>query len=603
MKMPRLAFGEADAALEIKLQRAAERSKQMQMRKKRSELVRRLRTLSPGEDAQSARASASGACPAASKNVTRGGEKIHGVSKAVLRARLAKGRLRGSALPVRSSHKFGQIRKKAGFSIKRTFRRDVFHGFSGVEDLKAPGSPADSEFGFYAASPVPDSPACEDSAASAAPPTSESNVNGRDVEEPVGDMQCCSEGLPEITSAVKASAANPGTFVDDAALPLEARYEALANVMDAHVDEPIVQKECSEAICKMCQENAVHAARLCSLGAVGLVSRAMDRYPEDVALQVPALLAFRCLNSIRGGQDPSGIHPDSCGITKLLTIIERQLHSAPVLEAAFGALVAIVTSCTECKVAASQSRTAEVMLSAMAAQENSAGVQEAGCQLLKELAARSEDVQDRILAASGIERVLAAMNAHAAAASLQVAGCGVLRNMSARNQERRSQIAALGGVSTVLRALSTHSEDWQVQWAGCWALCCLTMQNSPSQAEAVGNGAIQLVLRSMDLHIGAPKVQEAACWALSPLVGASSLRSAALSELLLAVSRAMQAHHTDEVLKAGRQLRQKLITVGAARNHHAAGLIKACRSACPFPLATPSTVKRHCSRGLFSIRE
>merc|ERR1712137_835948 len=122
-------------------------------------------------------------------------------------------------------------------------------------------------------------------------------------------------------------------------------------------------------------------------------------------------------------------------------------------------------------------------------------------------------------------------------------------------------------------ALSAHPQDWQVQWAGCWALCCLTMQNSPSQAEAVANGGVQLVLRSMDLHIGEPKVQEAACWALNRLVGVSSVPTVVLAECLQAVSKAMQAQPSEEVLKVGRPLRQKLILVGAARNQ-TAGLIK-----------------------------
>eukprot|EP00929_Paragymnodinium_shiwhaense_P032472 TRINITY_DN17991_c0_g1_i1.p1 TRINITY_DN17991_c0_g1~~TRINITY_DN17991_c0_g1_i1.p1 ORF type:complete len:602 (+),score=86.56 TRINITY_DN17991_c0_g1_i1:74-1879(+) len=599
-----ISISEIDAAQEIKLQRAAARSKQI--RKKRSEFARRCRTSEMGNDTQNAYGrSAAAPCnsPAAlsacgGPALDRGGERVHRVAKAVLRARLAKGRLRGG-VPVLSSHRACQTRKgKRWAASKGVFRGDAFHDL-GAEDFL--GSLADGEFAFELAASVPDSPACEDSAASTRPLEGEASTH-HDAHDS-GTVWCPEQGLPEVTSASEASVVHSGTFVDAVGLPLAARYEALANVMDASVDEPGVQKQCSDALCKMCQESSGHAAQLVALGAVGPLSRAMDRHPEESALQVSALLAFQYLNSLQGGK--SGVTADSCGISTLVRTMGRQLHCAPVLEAASRALVAIVTSCMECKAAASESRAPEAMLSAMAAQVTCAGVQEAGCQLLKELAARSEHVQDRILAGSGIERVLTGMDVHAAVGSLQVAGCGVLRNMSARSLERRSQIAALGGVRSVLRAISTHDEDWQVQWAGCWALCCLTLQNAPSQAEAVANGGMQLVLRSLDLHLGEPKVQEAGCWALSSLGGVSSVPSTTLSECLQAVSRATQAHPVDEVLKAGRAARQKLIMAGmASRKSSMAGPNKGCRTSASTQLVRPSIVKRHAlPRGLTSIQE
>ncbi|KAJ1486193.1 hypothetical protein T484DRAFT_1790488 [Baffinella frigidus] len=115
-----------------------------------------------------------------------------------------------------------------------------------------------------------------------------------------------------------------------------------------------------------------------------------------------------------------------------------------------------------------ESKDIGLVISLMGAHESSAGVQEAGCETLANLAV-DEKNEVTILAKGGIEAIMRAMGAHGSSAGVQEKGCLALNNL-AWNAGNQEAIAAKGGIEAVVGAMNAHGSSAGVQLPGCLAL-------------------------------------------------------------------------------------------------------------------------------------
>ena len=203
-----------------------------------------------------------------------------------------------------------------------------------------------------------------------------------------------------------------------------------------------------------------------------------------------------------------------------------------------------------------------LIISLMAAHESSAGVQEAGCGTLTNLA-MGEKSRVTIAAKGGVDAVVRAMAAHGLSAGVQQAGCRALQNIG-WNEENRVAIAAKGGIEAVVRAMAAHGSSAAVQQAGCAALTNLAANNDGIKVAIVAKDGIEAVVKAMAGHGSSVGVQEDGCWALANIASCESfglylIRWNAPTRVAIAakggieaVVRAMAAHESSEgVQRAG----------------------------------------------------
>ncbi|KAJ1481787.1 armadillo-type protein, partial [Baffinella frigidus] len=153
-----------------------------------------------------------------------------------------------------------------------------------------------------------------------------------------------------------------------------------------------------------------------------------------------------------------------------------------------------------------ESKDIGLIISIMGVRTSSAGVQEAGCYALCNLAANAAN-QVAIAAQGGIAAVLKAMGAHASIAGVQEYGCRALVNL-ALNAENKVAIAARGGIAAVLRAMGAHASIAGVQQWGCWALHSIARTDAGLRSQIRDAGAVPLVQKALAAFPGEAKLQE-----------------------------------------------------------------------------------------------
>jgi len=123
-------------------------------------------------------------------------------------------------------------------------------------------------------------------------------------------------------------------------------------------------------------------------------------------------------------------------------------------------------------------------------------VQQAGCWALQNSALTAEN-RVAIPAKGGLEAVVRAMGAHGSSAGVQQAGCSALMNLAARNAENKVAIAAKGGIEAVVEAMKVHDSSAEVQEAGCWALENIASWGSGLHSEVRGADAVPFVKKAL----------------------------------------------------------------------------------------------------------
>ena len=121
----------------------------------------------------------------------------------------------------------------------------------------------------------------------------------------------------------------------------------------------------------------------------------------------------------------------------------------------------------------------EEVVRAMGAHELSAGVQQAGCSTLTNLAAKKLENRVVFAAKGGIEAVERAMRAHQSASctsdasctsivEVQEAGCGALRDFAFWGSGLGSHVREADVVAPVKKDVSAFPYNWVLQTRGCF---------------------------------------------------------------------------------------------------------------------------------------
>jgi hypothetical protein len=238
------------------------------------------------------------------------------------------------------------------------------------------------------------------------------------------------------------------------------------------------------------------------------------------------------------------------------------------------------------------SRSIKLILSCLRTHKMTAGVQEQGCRLLKNLAASDANqrsiafdggiqVQKGLVAAAGCppchvdtlacssrlifafpapkpyacQVVLEAMRSHPQQASVNVFAHGALMNFIGDNHYNKSAVANEGGIRTVLDVMKAHSQHAELQRCGCAVLLSLTYNHADNKKKVVSEGGIEEILRAMRTHQNDVKVQEMGCGALDNIAwtdaalrkriieaGAVDVVEAAIAEHFVGTTEACQRY-------------------------------------------------------------
>ena len=118
----------------------------------------------------------------------------------------------------------------------------------------------------------------------------------------------------------------------------------------------------------------------------------------------------------------------------------------------------------------------------------------------EEEGALREERRARAGAAGAVEAVVAVMRAHAEAVGVQENGCEALRNMAADNPENRARSRVAGAVEAVVAAMRAHKFYVLLQENGFGALYTMSVDSHENQARARAAGAPEAVASAMRTH-------------------------------------------------------------------------------------------------------
>jgi hypothetical protein len=136
----------------------------------------------------------------------------------------------------------------------------------------------------------------------------------------------------------------------------------------------------------------------------------------------------------------------------------------------------------------------EAIVQAMGGHRGSEGVQENGCDALKNLAVNA-DKNVKIGVVVGVEAIVQAMGGHRGSVHVLEKGCGALWNLAV-NADNAVTIGAEGGVEAIVQAMGGHRGSKEVQEKGCGALWNLGQSNGDIQQRIKRVGAEEAVQRA-----------------------------------------------------------------------------------------------------------
>jgi hypothetical protein len=237
-------------------------------------------------------------------------------------------------------------------------------------------------------------------------------------------------------------------------------------------------------------------------------------------------------------------------------------ESAGVQEAACRALRNLACNNAKNGTRAGTAGAVEAVVAAMRAHSGSADVQKAACLALTYLAGSDEGNETRAGTAGAVEAVTAAMRAHAGSADVQEAACFALENLTRNSAKNKTRAGTAGAVEAVAAAMRAHAGSAGVQEAACRALCNLAGSNEGNRTRAGTAGAVEAVAAAMRAYAGSAGVQEAACWALNNLAttdegNRTRAGKAGAKEL---AETALKAHSGNEVVVEQARKFLKIIT-------------------------------------------
>jgi len=95
--------------------------------------------------------------------------------------------------------------------------------------------------------------------------------------------------------------------------------------------------------------------------------------------------------------------------------------------------------------------------------------------------AASRSKVESIVEQGGIDVIPEAMRTHKRHTGVQEQGCEALRNLAGNNAANKIKMAEQGGINVILEAMRTHKRHAGVQEQGCWALRNLAGNNADNK--------------------------------------------------------------------------------------------------------------------------
>mmetsp|Transcript_119582 Transcript_119582/g.371732 ORF Transcript_119582/g.371732 Transcript_119582/m.371732 type:complete len:521 (+) Transcript_119582:100-1662(+) len=254
------------------------------------------------------------------------------------------------------------------------------------------------------------------------------------------------------------------------------------------------------------------ALEVAAPGRVWVLTRAMEEHLHSEAMQELGCKLLRVIAVCNG--DCRACVAQAGGVQVVVAAMRAHRSSVGVQEAGCHAFKELAAHNAALQQEISASAGIEEVIGTMEMHTSIARVQVAACGVLRNVAVGSTGLQAKIAALGGVQAVFAAMELHRADALVQWAGCWALFCLAFKNGAVQGQVAASGGIPAVLRAMRGHLAVPQVQEAGCWALGALARASEPSPTLAE---SIQAASAAMREH-GLAAVQTAGRAALRKLI-------------------------------------------------------------------------------------
>jgi hypothetical protein len=330
--------------------------------------------------------------------------------------------------------------------------------------------------------------------------------------------------------------------------------EAVVPICMQHIANPAAAslvEAALGAIGNLAHLDKMHKA-LIDVGAVGMITEALQVYPNDFGINYEAVAAIANLSFSSFARE-SFIKSGTVHLT--VTSVDRFLDIPAFAEEGLRALVGLLIGSNEAKVVVTSidivktiayaserhdtlivqqlccSLVATLAVDAavcdllvgrgavglcLSAMDNypDLKVQEAGCAALRNMFYHTL-LTDGLLEDGDTERLMvSAMSLHKNSITIQINSCCALWNMIYKSEDS-AKIVTTEGVKCIVKAMQCHMECSELVEQACGALWTIVHDSMERKKEVVANGAIDAVTCAMVMHPEAPETLEKACGVLS----------------------------------------------------------------------------------------
>ena len=261
--------------------------------------------------------------------------------------------------------------------------------------------------------------------------------------------------------------------------------------------------------------------RLHALGLGGTVLAAMRAFPDDLPLQRAGCGALAQLLRYGGSQEPLF----KAGAAEvLLEAMERKVADEELQAAACHALSLLAHGSLEVRQSlVAELKACELVLAAMAAFPEDAGVQLNVCRAVAALSQDNPKGREKLLGMDVCDDIA---KANLAFTEHPEVLCGVFEAVgmlcSGRRCESQRLLITAGVGKGVMAAMATFAEDPEVQSKGCMAMTGLTMDFADGQFHFLSGGSCDLVLAALEGFPEDAEVRRSAWLAASCLAAESA---------------------------------------------------------------------------------
>ena len=319
-----------------------------------------------------------------------------------------------------------------------------------------------------------------------------------------------SRGVQEMAVRLLASLMADNSWVEESAKFIRAAA-AIGGAMERYPQDRALQETCCTALRNMSSNEKMHDAMLQANCPVR-ITVSMDTHPASEAVQEGACAVVWNLSA------GSGLRPSAPTARCVVRALRNHTDSGRTQEVACGALWSIATTEEVQRAVVAEGAVMAVDNALLIYHERDLRVVENACGALSALSACGVGPAGTIADAGLIGTMAALMRGRPESSAVFRSGCAILRNLAAVDENYAEE--ASGACSAIVTGMREHPADAGAQREACEALWSLAATSGTCRERILGSDGIAELHRTMGNLPGETGVQKAARAALEHLEGA-----------------------------------------------------------------------------------